>query len=359
MDCMAEKVHSDSAGCKSEDAFVAARRHGEGARAILEYLFPDLTLGNGSPDDPVVALSDEEEDAVANMVHFFLQARYEEASAEAIRCRRSRHPEIRELALLGHVMTNVAQHNTEAILNDFQTLNVKAQHPENRRVAVLNDVSRFVLSVFFHLSEDIAPLPQVDFRDSSEGIRLFSLYARSYAHYLQQEYAQALGVAEAALLMAADRHQIISIYLNLAASMAAMNLSRFEQADQFFLHALELAIPDGYIQPFIGHHGPLQGMVEKHIRDREPELYKLIAEKVVRFRGGWTKIHNPQSPDKVTDLLTPYEYALAMLAAKGRTNQEIADFMYLSINTVKSYLSVIYQKLGITKRTDLKACLSK
>ncbi|MDI9470243.1 MAG: LuxR C-terminal-related transcriptional regulator [Bacillota bacterium] len=335
------------------------RRQREGSRLILEYLFPNLSLSDTSSDDPALTLSGEEEDAVADMVHFFLQARYEDAAAAAVRCRNSRHPEIRELALLCHVMISVAQHNTEAVQNDFQTLQLKSRYPENRRVVALNDVSRFVVSVFFHLGEDIAPSPQVDIRDSSEGIRLFSLYARSYALYLKQEYAQALGVAEAGLLMAADRHQIISIYLNLAASMAAMGLSRFELADQFFLNALELAIPDGYIQPFIGHHGPLQGMVEKHIRDREPELYRQIAEKVVRFRDGWAKIHNPQSPNQVTSLLTPYEFALAMLAAKGKTNQEIADFMYISINTVKSYLSVIYQKLGITKRTDLKDCLSK
>ena len=141
--------------------------------------------------------------------------------------------------------------------------------------------------------------------------------------------------------------------------MAAINLSRFEQADRFFLSALKLAKPEGYIQPFIGHHGPLQGLVEKHIRNQEPELYKMIAEKVVRFRGGWTEIHNPQSPNKVTNLLTPYEFALAMMAAKDKTNQEIADYFYISINTVKAHLSTIYQKLGITKRTDLKKSLTK
>jgi DNA-binding CsgD family transcriptional regulator len=233
------------------------------------------------------------------------------------------------------------------------------QHPENRRVAALNDCYRYALSVFFHLGEDIAPITPESIPYCSEGTRLFVLYARSYALYLQQEYEQALGVAEAALIMAADRHPIVNIYLNLAASMAAVSLSRFERADRFFLTALELAIPEGYIQPFVGHHGPLQGMVEKHIRDREPKLYKMIAEKVVHFRSGWTEVHNLQSPDKVTNLLTPYEFALAMMASKGKTNKEIADYFHISINTVKAHLSIIYQKLGVTKRTELRECLNK
>jgi len=67
--------------------------------------------------------------------------------------------------------------------------------------------------------------------------------------------------------MAADRHKLVSIYLNLVASMAAMSLSCFEEADRFFLNALRAAKPHGYIQPFIGHHGTLQWLVEKHIRD--------------------------------------------------------------------------------------------
>ena len=42
------------------------------------------------------------------------------------------------------------------------------------------------------------------------------------------------------------------------------------------------------------------------------------------------------------------------LAAKGRTNKEIADYMSISVNSVKAYLTTIYQKIGITKRSDLK-----
>jgi len=38
----------------------------------------------------------------------------------------------------------------------------------------------------------------------------------------------------------------------------------------------------------------------------------------------------------VTNLLTPYEFALAMMAAKGKTNQEIADYFHISIYTVKA-----------------------
>lgn len=356
---MENQGHKNSEGLSQGDELPITWQRGEGPRVVISYLFSDLACDNSSFDAMNAVPSDEEENAVARMVHFFLQARYEEASAEAEHCMSSRYPEIRDFALMTYTIIHVALHHIEVALNDLQVLKHKLQHPENRRVAAHNDIYRYVLSIFFHLGEDIAPIPQANLPYYSEGGRLFVLYARSYALYLQQQYEQALGVAEAALMMADIRHPLVSIYLNLAASMAAMNLSRFEQADRLFLSALELAAPEGYIQPFVGHHGPLQGMVEKHIRDREPGLYKMIAEKVVRFRSGWTEIHNPRSSHKVTNLLTPYEFALAMMASKGKTNKAIADYLHISINTVKSHLSTIYQKLDITKRTDLKELLHK
>ena len=337
------------------DKVPLAWQRGEGPRVVIEYLFPDLPCNSGSTGKLIAELSDEEENAVARMVHFFLQARYEESFAEAERCMGSRHPEIRDFALMIYTIIHVAQHNIDVALHDLQVLKQQIQDPANRR----NDIYRYILSVFFHFGEDITPILPEPFPHCSEGARLFLLYARSYALYLQQAYEQALGVAEAALMIAGNRHPLVSIYLNLTASMAAINLSRFKLADRFFLNALELAIPEDYIQPFIGHHGPLQGMVEKHIRDREPKLYKMIADKVIHFRTGWTEIHNPRSAHKVTTLLTPYDFALAMMASKGKTNKEIADFFHISINTVKSHLSTIYRILDVTKRTELKERLNK
>ena len=356
---MEDKDLKNNGGLTQEGASLATRRRGKGASVIIEYLFTEIPVIGSSSDQTMKTLSEEEELSIAKVVDYFLKAQYDETIAEAERCMNSRHPEISDFALLAHALGNVAQNKIEAALKDLQTLQGKEQNSENTGTASVNRIYRYMMSVFFNLGEEIAPIPLETFRNSSEGVRLFALYARSYAFYLQQQYAQALGVAEAALMMAADRHPLISIYLNLAASMAAINLSRFEQADRFFLDALELAIPEGYVQPFIGHHGPLQGLVEKHIRDQQPELYKMISGNVVRFRRGWTEIHNPRSSNKVTCLLTPFEFALAMMAAKGKTNREIADYFRMSINTVKARLSTIYRKVSITKRSELQQHLNQ
>ena len=53
--------------------------------------------------------------------------------------------------------------------------------------------------------------------------------------------------------------------------------------------------------------------------------------------------------------LTPQEAAVARLAKAGRTNQEIAGQLYLTINTVETHLRHVYQKLGVHRRVDLPA----
>ena len=53
--------------------------------------------------------------------------------------------------------------------------------------------------------------------------------------------------------------------------------------------------------------------------------------------------------------LTETETQIASLVAQGRTNQETADALFLSPNTVQTSLKRVYQKLGVRSRTELAA----
>ncbi|GAB3002162.1 LuxR C-terminal-related transcriptional regulator [Saccharothrix stipae] len=55
--------------------------------------------------------------------------------------------------------------------------------------------------------------------------------------------------------------------------------------------------------------------------------------------------------------LTPRQREVAVLAARGLTNREIADVLTTSVRTVDNHLSVAYTKLGITTRAVLPAAL--
>ena len=185
------------------------------------------------------------------------------------------------------------------------------------------------------------------------GIQYYAIYAAAHELYLRREYQRAMGMAEAALMMAGNNFPIASIYLNLVLCMICMNLKDDEHADAAFMRAWNIALPEHYIHPFIEHHGLLQGQIERSLREQYPDEYNEIIESVYTFSRGWMKIHNPVSTLQVTDALTQYEFSIAMLASKGRSNKEIAKSLGISLNTVKSYLENIFSKLHISSRSEL------
>jgi len=50
--------------------------------------------------------------------------------------------------------------------------------------------------------------------------------------------------------------------------------------------------------------------------------------------------------------ISPREYDVLLKLAEGKSNQEIADSLYISISTVKSHVSHIYEKLEVKRRTQ-------
>jgi DNA-binding CsgD family transcriptional regulator len=53
--------------------------------------------------------------------------------------------------------------------------------------------------------------------------------------------------------------------------------------------------------------------------------------------------------------LTPTEEQVAHLVAAGRSNKEVADALFISVNTVEANLTRIYRKLGLRSRAALAA----
>jgi len=55
---------------------------------------------------------------------------------------------------------------------------------------------------------------------------------------------------------------------------------------------------------------------------------------------------------QASGLLTPREIEILRLAAKGMSNKDIANVLFLSLRTVKAHLTSIFNKMGCGSRTD-------
>jgi len=54
------------------------------------------------------------------------------------------------------------------------------------------------------------------------------------------------------------------------------------------------------------------------------------------------------------DCLSNTELNILKLVSEGKTNQEIADNLFISVHTVKKHISNIFKKLNIKSRNDMR-----
>lgn len=186
------------------------------------------------------------------------------------------------------------------------------------------------------------------------GLRAFALYVLAHYLYLIEDYSRSAGIVEATLAMGGEEYPIPAIYLHLVAVMDYMSLREREKAECHMLAAWEKAQPDDLIEGLGEHHGLLGGMLEAVIKPKWPEDFKRIIDITYRFSSGWRRVHNPITGHDVADDLTTTEFTVAMLTARGWTQQEIAERMNISVNTVKSYIAQVKNKLCVKNRKELK-----
>lgn len=224
--------------------------------------------------------------------------------------------------------------------------------PQLQSVAVFAITTASVL-LHLPLPQGLHSLPE-HIRLLPPGLRMFALYVQAHQTYLEGEYGKSIGIVETAFALEGQQYPIPSIYLHLVAVMDYMSLKQPEHAQAHLLAAWKLAQPDDLIEGFGEHHGLLGGMLEAVLKKDWPEDFRRIIAITYRFSAGWRKVHNPETGHPVADNLTTTEFAAAMLAARGWTNQEIAGHLGISPNTVKQYISTALQKLNIKQRKDLK-----
>jgi LuxR family maltose regulon positive regulatory protein len=140
--------------------------------------------------------------------------------------------------------------------------------------------------------------------------------------------------------------------------------------------ALALAEPEGYVRIFVDEGAPMAALLRQAAAQGLAPTYlnKLLAAFPIAEQpsGGGTEAILPEESkreQKVTsswlpsntlaptliEPLSDRELEVLHLVAAGRSNQEIARHLIISVGTVKKHLNNIFGKLNVSSRTQAVA----
>jgi len=132
---------------------------------------------------------------------------------------------------------------------------------------------------------------------------------------------------------------------------AMMLLGRYHQARRemslavdWLTKSLRLAAPEGYIRVYLDEGQALSDLLSR-ARGAAPDLVEAILRINQDDRGP-----QAETGEKLIDPLSPQEERVLKMIVAGKSNQEIADDLVISLGTAKWHVHNVLQKLGASNR---------
>jgi LuxR family maltose regulon positive regulatory protein len=188
-------------------------------------------------------------------------------------------------------------------------------------------------------------------------------------HFLHMVYCQLLlAQGEYAAMIAREDEEralyriypnlLCEIYLDIQLAAAYEQLGRRRMAINHLIRALEFAAPDNIFLPFVENCS----LIIEPLREIPEGIWDGQIEKTLALYLQ-SRI-DKQNPDPINgvvsamDTLTERDMSIVRLVSAGMSNKEIASELYLSESRIKTNLSEIFQKLGISDKKDKRSMLA-
>ncbi len=155
----------------------------------------------------------------------------------------------------------------------------------------------------------------------------------------------------------------IRLRAHLYLALAYQALSQQDDGISALEQAVDLAAPAAVIRPFLDEGRAMHRLLKALSHRPNPPAYThmlldAFAETVapsLPAPASPSGQDSQQANQQLLDPLTERELDVLQHMAKGFTNKEIADQLYVSVGTVKSHAKHIYGKLGVGNRTEAAA----
>nr|BBH86456.1 HTH-type transcriptional regulator MalT [Thermosporothrix sp. COM3] len=273
----------------------------------------------------------------------------EQQTNEALALVGNEHPDIRDEATLqlaqiahacGHLTS--AQQQVSVVLARLQ-LQTTVQAAQKRRHVQIYAAQ---LSLQIDDQETVNRLLLENEPHDQDEALLFGLL-RARLLLAQQRVHEALQQLRSLVSLAQEWPFALEIHILYA--LVHATLQEEQAARQQLQQALELARNAGIVRPFLAEGEPLIRLL-RHLLPTLQEPTRSYAKILLRAFAQAANKETSSAADQLIEPLTPQELSILRLLATGRSNQEIAQAMVISVNTVKYHTRHLYRKLGVNNR---------
>ena len=150
-------------------------------------------------------------------------------------------------------------------------------------------------------------------------------------------------------------HEWVITFLILR-TLALQAQGNVDQAIASLQQALTLAEPGGYVRVFLDEGAPMRQLLQEAVARRAARESAEYANKLLTAALDTEKCTaKPVAIESLIKPLSPREIEVLRLIATGATNPQIAQRLFITVDTVKKHLYNIFGKLEVKNRTQATA----
>ncbi len=172
--------------------------------------------------------------------------------------------------------------------------------------------------------------------------------------YARRDFQKAVQALEALRTNCESRNMgELLLEANLFRCVVLDRIGERDKAKAILEESVFVSQTGGYVRPFVNRAEQLMPMLLEVLRERYPnDRTAPHLEKIVRACGAGRNAENDASGSRGSRGLTLRETEILRLLARGRKYREIADECFISLDTVRTHVKHVFQKLGVETRAQ-------
>jgi LuxR family maltose regulon positive regulatory protein len=191
-------------------------------------------------------------------------------------------------------------------------------------------------------------------------VREFYLVVLGWTYWQLGQHEQLTAIYEKVVGTAEPAGRLARVLeLSLLKASSHWQTGRAREALLDLERALAIAAPAGYRLLFLEHGHPLADILAAYLHAAsDPSPSRAYAAKIAADFAAGQPAYSPAAPlssaapFELVEPLSQRELEVLRLLCSGRSNKQIADKLFISLNTVKKHTSNIYAKMEVNGRTQ-------